>query len=79
MTEESNPIILTGASGRDPPRSAGPGKGLRTLDRNSWRPVLQRLAIILGVGVTMMVAVIVTFAWLALLARGFTALVSWAI
>jgi hypothetical protein len=40
---------------------------------------LRQLAIVLCVSITLLVAVIVTFAWIALLAHSFAVLISWAI
>jgi hypothetical protein len=44
---------------------------LTKFNRDIWRRVLPRLAIIFGV--------IITFMWMALLAYGFVAVISWAI
>ena len=52
---------------------------LTKLNWGFWRRVLMRLVIRIGVIVTIAFGLIVIFAWIALLVRGFAALISWVI
>jgi hypothetical protein len=79
MSNQANPTLLTNTYGQNPPRGAARSKGSIKLDRDTWRRVLHRLAICLGVVVTLVVGVIITFAWIAILVRGFAAFIPWAI
>ena len=49
----------------------------KMLDRDNWRRILKRLAILFAVVVTIAFGLIITFAWIDLLARGFAALIFW--
>jgi len=52
---------------------------LTKLNRDLWRRALGRCALVFGVLITVVFGMFLTFGWIALLAHGFRALISWAI